>query len=42
MIALKQQQDAMKAGFQDAADYSNNYQTHIAPAHSGEAQALTY
>ena len=42
MIALKQQQDVMKQGFQDAAGYSQYYQTNIAPAYNGEAQALMY
>ena len=42
MIALKQQQDVMKQGFLDAAGYSQYYQTNIAPAYSGEAQALMY
>jgi hypothetical protein len=42
IVAQKQQQDTLKAGFQDAADYSNTYQTQVAPAYSGTAQALTY
>jgi hypothetical protein len=42
MIMLKQQQDVMKQGFQDAAGYSQYYQTNIAPAYNGEAQALMY
>src|SRR5271157_1684728 len=42
MIFLKQQQDAMKAAFQDAADYSHYYQTQIAPLNNGAAQALKY
>jgi hypothetical protein len=42
IVAEKQQQDAMKAAAQDAAGYANYYQTNIAPAHSGEAQALMY
>ena len=42
MITLKQQQDLMKQGFQDAAGYSQYYQTNIAPAHDGEAQGLMY
>ncbi len=42
MITLKQQQDVMKQGFQDAAGYSQYYQTNIAPAHEGEAQGLMY
>ena len=42
IVSQKQQQDAMKAGSQDAADYSNNYQTNIAPINNGAAQALNY
>jgi hypothetical protein len=42
IVAQKQQQDAMKAGSQDAADYNNNYQMNIAPVNNGAAQALTY
>ena len=42
MITLKQQQDLMKQGFQDAAGYSQYYQTNIAPAHDGEAEGLMY
>ena len=42
MITLKQQQDVMKQGFQDAAGYSQYYQTNVAPAHDGEAQGLMY
>ena len=42
MIAQKQQQDALKAGFQDAGGYNNTYQVHVAPAYNGAAQALTY
>jgi hypothetical protein len=42
IVAQKQQQDALKAGFQDAADYTNTYQSHVAPAYNGTAQALTY
>ena len=42
IVAQKQQQDAMKASSQDAADYQNNYQTNIAPINQGAAQALTY
>jgi hypothetical protein len=42
IVEQKQQQDAMKAGFQDAAEYQSNYQSQIAPANSGTAQALTY
>lgn len=42
IVAQKQQQDALKASFQDAGDYINTYQTHVAPAYNGAAQALTY
>lgn len=42
MIALKQQQDAMKAGFQDATAYDQDYRTTIAPLSNGAAQALQY
>jgi hypothetical protein len=42
IIAQKQQQDALKAGFQDTANYASTYQTNIAPAYNGGAQALTY
>src|SRR5258707_4509002 len=42
IVAQKQQQDALKAGFQDTANYASTYQTHIAPAYNGGAQALTY
>src|SRR3984885_2124713 len=42
IVAQKQQQDALKAGFQDTANYASTYQTHVAPAYSGGAQALTY
>lgn len=42
IVAQKQQQDALKAGFQDTANYTNTYRTHVAPAYQGGAQALTY
>jgi len=42
MVTQKQQQDAQKTAFQDAADYGSNFQTQIAPAYAGAAQALTY
>jgi hypothetical protein len=42
MIAQKQQQDALKAGFLDAGTFSNAYQTQVAPAYNGAAQALAY
>ena len=42
IVAQKQQQDSLKAGFQDTANYTSTYQTHVAPAYQGGAQALTY
>jgi hypothetical protein len=42
IVAQKQQQDSLKAGFQDAASYTNTYQAQVAPAYNGGAQALTY
>ena len=42
IVAQKQQQDALKAGFQDSASFTSTYQTHVAPAYQGGAQALTY
>lgn len=42
IIAQKQQQDTLKAGFQDTGNYTNTYQTHVAPAYNGGANALTY
>lgn len=42
IVAQKQQQDALKAGFQDTANFTGTYQTHVAPAYNGGAQALTY
>ncbi|HEY1759367.1 MAG TPA: hypothetical protein VGG72_28605 [Bryobacteraceae bacterium] len=42
IVAQKQQQDALKAGFQDSASFTGTYQTHVAPAYNGGAQALTY
>ncbi len=42
MVAQKQQQDALKAGFMDAGNFNNIYQTQVAPAYNGAAQALTY
>lgn len=42
IVAQKQQQDTLKAGFQDTADYTTTYQTHVAPAYNGGAQALIY
>ena len=42
MIAQKQQQDALKAGFMDAGNFNNTYQTQVAPAYNGAAQALAY
>jgi hypothetical protein len=42
IVAQKQQQDALKTGFQDTANFTNSYQTQVAPAYQGGAQALTY
>jgi len=42
IVAQKQQQDALKAGFQDTANYASTYQAHVATAYNGGAQALTY
>ena len=42
IVAQKQQEDALKAGFQDTANYASTYQTHVASAYNGGAQALTY
>ena len=42
MIAQKQQQDALKAGFLDAGNFNSTYQAQVAPAYNGAAQALTY
>jgi len=42
IVAQKQQQDSLKAGFEDASAYTNTYQTHVAPAYNGGAQALSY
>jgi hypothetical protein len=42
IVAQKQQQDTLKAGFQDTSNFTNTYQTHVAPAYNGGAQALTY
>ena len=42
MIAQKQQQDALKAGFLDAGNFNDTYQAQVAPAYNGAAQALTY
>jgi uncharacterized protein with PIN domain len=42
LVTQKQQQDAMKAAAQDAADYGSNFQTQITPANNGAAEALTY
>jgi hypothetical protein len=42
LVAQKAQQDTLKAGFQDTANYTNTFQTHVAPAYQGGAQALTY
>jgi hypothetical protein len=42
MIAQKEQQDAIKSKFQDAADYGTNFQSQIAPAYNGADAAMTY
>lgn len=42
IVAQKQRQDAMKAGFQDAAAYNRDYGTIIAPMTSNAADALSY
>jgi hypothetical protein len=42
IVAQKQLQDTLKTGFQDAAGFTNTYQTHVMPAYNGGAQALTY
>jgi len=42
VVALKEQQDAIKAAFQDAADYAINFQTQIAPVYNGADAAMTY
>jgi hypothetical protein len=42
MVAQKQQQDALKAGFMDAGNFNGSYQTQVAPAYNGAAQALAY
>jgi hypothetical protein len=42
IILGKQQQDNIKSHALDAAGYQLNFQTNIAPAYAGAAQALTY
>ena len=42
IVAQKQQQDVMKAGFQDAAAYNRDYDTIIAPMTNNAADALSY
>jgi hypothetical protein len=42
IVAQKQQQDSLKAGFQDSASFIDTYQAHVAPAYNGGAQALSY
>lgn len=42
IVAQKQQQDALKAGFQDASNYAQQYQSSVGSAYNGAAQALTY
>jgi hypothetical protein len=42
IVAQKQKQDTLKAGFQDSASFTDTYQAHVAPAYNGGAQALSY
>jgi phage-related protein len=42
MMAGKQQQDALKASFQNATSYQSNFQTSVAPAYSGASSAMRY
>jgi hypothetical protein len=42
VVTQKQKQDSIKAHFQDAAGYGDNFNTNIAPAYNGSADALTY
>ena len=42
VVMEKQQQDVIKAKFQDAADYGTYFQTNIAPAYNGASAAMTY
>jgi hypothetical protein len=42
IVVQKQQQDALKVAFQDAANYVSTYQIHVMAAYNGTAQALTY
>jgi hypothetical protein len=42
IVAQKQQQDTLKAGFQDTTNFNSTYQTHVAPAYQGGSQALSY
>ena len=42
LMAAKQQQDALKASFQNATSYQNNFQTSVAPAYTGASSAMTY
>lgn len=42
MVAQKQQQDTLKTGFQDTTNFTNTYQTQVAPAYNGGAKALSY
>lgn len=42
IVAQKQQQDTLKTGFQDTANFTSTYQTQVAPAYSGGAKALSY
>jgi hypothetical protein len=42
MVLEKQQQDMIKAHFQDAQGYQLNFQTNIAPFYTGTAQGLNF
>lgn len=42
IVTQKQQQDALKTGFQDAAAYERDYNTVIAPMTNNAADALSY
>ena len=42
MMAAKQQQDALKTTFQNAAGYQNNFHSTVAPAYTGASSALRY
>jgi hypothetical protein len=42
MMAIKQQQDALKTTFQNATSYQNNFHSTVAPAYNGASTALRY